>query len=86
MRDTRLKLKSRKLLSGKFQVDFSTEGIAPNFYGHLLAEPFTPLNEVIAKIHRHVDSMTNRPRYFQRNLFSLGNREINSGKILIFEK
>lgn len=82
----KLKLKSKKLVSGKFQVNFSTEGIQPNFNGYLLAEPFTPVQEVIDKINRHVGFMNNRPRYFQRNLFSLGNREVNSGKILIFQK
>lgn len=86
MEKGKLKLKSKKLGSGKFQVNFSTQGSQPNFYGYLLAEPFTPVQEVIDKINRHVDSMNNRQRYFQRNLFSLGNREVNSGKILIFQK
>ncbi len=86
MEAAKLRLKSKKLMSGKFQVNFSTEGIQPNFYGYLLAEPFTPLQEVIDKINRHVDSMNDRPKYFQRNLFSLGKKEINSGRILIFQK
>jgi hypothetical protein len=84
--EAKLKLKSKKLTSGKFQVDFSTEGTQPTYYGYLLAEPFTPLQEVIEKINRHVDSMGDRPKYFQRNLYSVGRREINSGKILIFQK
>ena len=37
----KLRLKSKKLGSGKFQVDFSTEGNRPEFYGYLLAEPRT---------------------------------------------
>ena len=86
MEAAKLRLKSKKLMSGKFQVNFSTEGIQPNFYGYLLAEPFTPVQEVIDKINRHVDSMNDRPKYFQRNLFSLGKKEINSGRILIFQK
>lgn len=86
MEAAKLKLKSKKLVSGKFQVNFSTEGNQPNFYGYLLAEPFTPVQEVIDKINRHVDSMNDRPKYFQRNLFSLGKKEINSGRILIFQK
>lgn len=86
MESAKLRLKSKKLESGKFQINFSTEGAIENYYGYLLAEPFTPLNEVINKIHRHVDSMSDRPKYFQRNLFSLGRRENNSGRILIFKK
>lgn len=84
--EAKLRLSSKKLNSGKFQVNFSTEGSRNNYYGYLLAEPFTPVHEVIAKINRHIDSMTNRPHYLQRNLFSLGKRQINSGRILIFEK
>jgi len=86
MESKKLRLKSKKLESGKYQVGFTTEGIRPNFYGYLLAEPSTPLQEVVAKIKRHVERMANRPRYFQQNLFSLGNRQVNAGKILIFEK
>lgn len=84
--EARLKLKSKKLDSGKFQVNFSTEGSNQDFYGYLLAEPFTPVQEVIAKINRHIVSMNNRPHYLQRNLFSLGKKQINSGRILIFRK
>jgi hypothetical protein len=84
--EAKLRLKSKKLDSGRFQVNFSTEGSIENFYGYLLAEPFTPVQDVIEKINRHIDSMNNRPHYMQRNLFSLGKREINSGRILIFKK
>ncbi len=84
--EAKLKLSSKKLNSGRFQVNFSTEGSCENFYGYLLAEPFTPVHEVIAKINRHIESMTNRPQYLQRNLFSLGKRQVNSGRILIFKK
>lgn len=86
MEAARLRLKSKKLASGKFQVNFTTEGAPENFYGYLLAEPFTPLQEVIAKIHRHVENMNDKPKYFQRNLFSLGMKQVNSGRILIFKK
>lgn len=84
--EARLRLKSKKLDSGRFQVNFSTEGNIENFYGYLLAEPFTPVQDVVAKINRHIESMSNRPHYMQRNLFSLGRKEINSGRILIFKK
>ena len=82
----KLKLKSKKLKSGRFQVNFSTEGLAHGFYGYLLAEPNTSVTEVIAKIGRHISAMTHTERYFQRNLYSFGNRQHNSGRILIFRK
>lgn len=83
--ELKLKLKSKKLESGRFQVNFSTEG-DHSYYGYLLSEPQTSVAEIIAKINRHVESMQQKDRYFQRNLFSLGKCEVNSGKILIFEK
>ena len=82
----RLKIKSKKLHSGRFQIDFSTEGLADGFYGYLLAEPKTSVTEVIEKIDRHIKAMANTERYFQRNLYSFGNRQNNSGRILIFKK
>jgi hypothetical protein len=82
----RLKIKSKKLNSGRFQVNFSTQGFSDGFYGYLLAEPKTPVREVVQKIGRHVDAMRCSDRYYQRNLFSLIHREANSGRILIFKK
>lgn len=82
----KLRLKSKKLDSGRFQIDFSTEGLAEGYYGYLLAEPRTSVTEVIEKIDRHIRAMANPPRYLQRNLFSFGNRQNNSGRILIFKK
>ena|SRR5258706_4560539 len=81
----KLKLKSKKLRSGRFQINFSTEGLVNGFYGYLLAEPKTSVTEVIEKIDRHIKAMANTERYFQRNLYSFGNRQNNSGRILIFK-
>ena len=86
MDNQKLKLKSKKLSSGRFQINFSTEGVANGFYGYLLAEPNTSVTEVIEKIDRHIKAMASTERYFQRNLYSFGNRQANSGRILIFKK
>lgn len=85
MSDVKLKLKSKKLQSGRFQIGFSTEG-SSGYYGYLLAEAKTPVQEIIEKIDRHIRAMTDSERYLQRNLFSFSNRQINSGRILIFKK
>lgn len=85
MSQYKLKLRTKKLHSGRFQISFLTEGVE-GYYGYLLAEPNTSVNDIIAKIGRHVNAMQSRERYFQRNLFSFGNREVNSGKILIYKK
>lgn len=82
--ENKLKLSSKKLESGKFQVNFSLEGAG--YYGYLLSEPNTSVAEIIAKINRHLESVRNKERYFQRNLFSIGKREATSGRILIFER
>jgi len=84
--DFKLKLKSKKLESGRFQVNFSTEGFVMEYYGYLLAEPSTSLKEVVEKIQRHLGAAQRSDKYFQRNLFSLGRREINSGRVMIFRR
>ncbi|HRK55476.1 MAG TPA: hypothetical protein PK185_16295 [Cyclobacteriaceae bacterium] len=88
MMNSKLKLSSKKLKSGKFQVSFSTvgDGDAQECYGYMLAEAKTSVNDVIAKINRHVKAMQSSDRYYQRNLFSFGKKEINSGKILIYKR
>ena len=85
MRTIKLKMTSKRLNSGRFQVNFSTHIHSQEFYGYLLAESQTPVREVVEKISRHVDAMKCSERYFQRNLFSLTHREANSGRILIFK-
>lgn len=84
--NSKLKLSSKKLKSGKFQVSFSTVGVAQECYGYMLAEAKTSVNDIIAKINRHVTAMQSSDRYYQRNLFSLSKKEINSGKILIYKR
>ena len=86
MTDCRLKLRSKKLDSGRFQVNFSTEGLSDNYYGYLLAESKTSLREVVEKIQRHLGAAQSSDRYYQPSLFSLGKRHINSGTILIFKR
>ncbi|MGE0772772.1 MAG: hypothetical protein AB7K37_13740 [Cyclobacteriaceae bacterium] len=83
--DIKLKLKSKKLNSGRFQVNFFTEGLKQEYYGYLLTEPRTSVREIMEKIGRHVEAAQLKDRYFQRNLFSLQKREVNSGRILVFK-
>ena len=85
MKTIKLKMTSKRLNSGRFQVNFSTQFQSQEFYGYLLAESQTPVREVVEKISRHVDAMKYSERYFQRNLFSMTHREANSGRILIFK-
>ena len=84
--DFKLRLKSKRLGSGRFQVNFSTEGFMADYYGYLLTEPQTSLREVVEKIQRHLGEVQTTDKYFQRNLFSLGKREVNSGRVMIFPR
>jgi hypothetical protein len=87
MDTSKVRIKSKKLDSGRFQVNFTTgDSTANGYYGYLLAEPRTSVSEILNKINRHLEAMNNSERYLQRNLFSLGNRSMNSGRILIFKK
>lgn len=84
--DFKLRLKSKKLESGKFQVNFSTEGFVMDYYGYLLTEPKTSLREVVEKIQRHLGAAQSSDTYHQPNLFSLKKREVNSGRVMIFRR
>ena len=84
--DHKLKLSSRKLISGRFQVNFSTEGSDGGYYGYVLAESKTSVKEVIEKIGHHLEAIHQTDKYFQPNLFSLGKRQENAGGIMIFKR
>jgi hypothetical protein len=84
--DYKLKLSSKKLLSGRFQINFSTEGSEEGYYGYVLAESKTSVREVIEKIGHHLEAIHQTDRYFQPNLFSLGKRKENSGGVMIFKR
>jgi hypothetical protein len=81
----RLKIRSKRLKSGRFQINFTTDDNI-GYYGYLLAEPRTTVSDIIAKISRHIQAAHNSERYFQSNLFSLGKRKISRRRILIFKK
>jgi hypothetical protein len=83
--DFKLKIKSKKLESGRFQVRFSTEGFRSDYYGYLLTEPSTSVREVVEKIQRHLVKIQDINRYFQPNLFSLGRRQTSSGRVWLFK-
>lgn len=84
--DFKLKIRSRKLVSGRYQVKFSTEGFRSDYYGYLLTEPKTSVREVVEKIQRHLGAVQTGDKYFQPNLFSLGKRHMSSGKVMIFRR
>lgn len=80
----KLKLSSKKLSSGRYQVRFSVDGFDHPCYGYLLADPHATVSGVVEKIRRHVFAMQSKEAYFQRNLYSLHSRNVHSGRILVF--
>ncbi len=84
MEASRLKINSKRLESGRYQIQFSTHNTGHDVYGYMLTEAQTPVREVVEKISRHIDEMKWSERYFQRNLFSLTKRQTVTGKILVF--
>ncbi|MBL7853840.1 MAG: hypothetical protein JNL17_05555 [Cyclobacteriaceae bacterium] len=84
--EPKIKLQSKKLPSGRYQIHFSTTGPEGDWYGYLLAEPRTPLQEVVMKISRHVGAAASPDRYFQPNLFSLRSREVRANRIFLFKR
>jgi len=45
----KLKIQSKKLNSGRYQVNFSTDAYSSNYYGYLLAEPKTSVTEILKR-------------------------------------
>ncbi len=82
----KLRLTSKRLTSGRFQVNFSADGFDQPCYGYLLADPSSTVSDVVEKISRHVRAMQSKDAYFQRNLFSLHSKNVHSGRILLFPK
>jgi hypothetical protein len=84
--EPKIKLHSKKLPSGRYQIRFTTSGPDGDWYGYVLAEPRTPLHEVFMKISRHVEAASAPDRYFQQNLFSLRSREARANRIFLFKR
>ena len=84
--DFKLKISSKKLLSGKHQVRFELEDTdEKEIYGYLLAEPKSTLNEVVEKIMGQVYLRREKDMYFHGHLYSMPSIR-KSDEVMIFEK
>ena len=77
-----MEISTKKLSSGNIQVRFSHNG----FYGYMLTEPLVPAEKIAEKILKHLDGMRNLERYLQGNLYSMGNVNPQTGRILVFRE
>jgi len=83
----KLKLTTKKLNSGKFQVKFQAfHPTKKSLYGYLLSDPKTTLKKVVERIHNHLAWRQQEYFYNHFNLYSMGKgKERNFSPILIFE-
>lgn len=83
-----LKLKARKLSSGRCQVKFSfTAKAEENWYGYMLTEPGDTLKEVVNKITEDLGKIISTDPFYglQAHLYSLGGRDLSQqNRIYLF--
>lgn len=79
---TGLKLKSKKLKSGNYQVKFYLDSDnGKTKYGYLLAEPRTPVREVVERIYEKLMNSTVDVRH--QHLLSLG-KVVQEREVMLF--
>ncbi len=82
----RMKISSKKLSSGRYQVKFiATLRAGKELYGYLLAEPQESLKSVVAKIHTRLNSLNQFTEYNYYFLHQLGDYSSAQNPFLIFE-
>lgn len=81
----KLKIDSKKLCSGKYQVRFQTQNEdEKSKYGYVLAKEGSTLKEVIEQIRIELQKMKIGDLYFHSHLYSLGKTKQNSN-VFVFE-
>ncbi len=82
----KLKLSSKKLYSGKYQVKFQvSDGDADKMHGYVLTEPKTSLREVVERIFTQVNKMQEKDLYYHGHLYSMGASRRNENDFFIFD-
>jgi hypothetical protein len=83
----RLKLSSKKLPSGNYQVKFYVDYQAEKpVYGYLLATPGTTLKEVISNIRSEIEGALQKDLYFHSHLYSLRRGTSTERKVVMFNQ
>ena len=81
----RLKISSKKLNSGRFQVKFYATVDDKDMYGYLLVEPEESLKKVVGKIRRRLNVLNHSIEYHHFHLYDLSNQAQTDPNFLIFE-
>ena len=83
----RLKLSSKKLSSGKCQVEFyATLPRKKQLYGYVLADAHTTLKEVVENIERRLTGMQDEDSCHHWNLYRIGKQKPQDLNIYIFDR
>jgi hypothetical protein len=82
-----VKIKSKRLKSGKCQVKFSVEGfVDEDYYGYILVEADRTLKEVVREIKIRIAEIGDLGIYHQRNLFSVRQVRRPADGFMVFKK
>ena len=82
----RLKISSKKLSSGRFQVKFyATVKEDRELYGYLLVEPEESLKRVVSKIRERLNVLNHSIEHHHFHLHDLGHHVQTDPNFLIFE-
>ena len=82
----KLKITSKKLSSGRFQVKFfATIKNDKQLYGYVLVEPTETLKSVIDKIRKRLKILDQTHEYQHFHLYDIGGKAQDNPNFLIFE-
>ena len=82
----KLKITSKKLSSGRFQVKFfATIKNDKQLYGYVLVEPTETLKSVIDKIRKRLKILDQTHEYQHFHLYDIGGKTQDNPNFLIFE-
>ena len=82
----KLKISSKKLTSGRFQVKFfATIKSDKQLYGYLLVESSETLKSVINKIRKRLKVLDHTHEYQHFHLYHIGKESQDESNFLIFE-
>lgn len=83
----KLKIDSKKLNSGKYQVRFQANRNDDKVrYGYVLADQGSTLNGVMEKIREELIKMNQRDLYFHAHLYSLGKTKQRINDFVVFDR
>ena len=82
-----VKIKTKRLKSGKCQVKFAVEDFAEeDYYGYMLVEADSTLKEVVHEIKARISKIGDLGTYYQRHLFSIQQGRMSDDGFMIFRK